>query len=80
MEDFSNALDRWQIDRKDAYAALRALEQKNYLLTITCGEHDELQMSSSRRIASGATLVAWSLAADSIGRTICPTAGASGRS
>jgi hypothetical protein len=30
MEDFRNACDSWQIDRKDAYSALRVLEQMNY--------------------------------------------------
>ena len=42
MDDFRNALDSWEIDRKDAYAALRALERKNYLLAMTRGEDDEI--------------------------------------
>ena len=42
MEDFRNALDSWEIGRKEAYAALRGLEQSNYLLTMTRGEDDEI--------------------------------------
>lgn len=42
MEDFRNACDSWEIGRKEAYAALRGLEQRNYLLTITRGEADEI--------------------------------------
>jgi len=30
MDDFRNALDSWQIDRNEAYAALRELERENY--------------------------------------------------
>ena len=42
MEDFRNALDSWEIGRKEAYAAQRGLEQSNYLLTMTRGEDDEI--------------------------------------
>jgi hypothetical protein len=42
MEDFRNALDGWEIGRKDVYAALRELERENYLLTMTRGEDDEV--------------------------------------
>jgi hypothetical protein len=42
MDDFRNALDSWQIDRNEAYAALRELERENYLLTMTRGEGDEI--------------------------------------
>jgi hypothetical protein len=42
MEDLRNALDSWEIGRKEAYAALRELEQKNDLLTLTRGEDDEI--------------------------------------
>jgi hypothetical protein len=42
MHDFGNALDSWEIDRKRAYAALRVLEQKNYLVTMTRAEDDEI--------------------------------------
>ena len=40
MEDFRNALDSWEIDRKDAYAALLELQRRNYLLAMTRGEDD----------------------------------------
>ena len=42
MEDFRNALDSWEIGRKDAYAALLELEQGNYLLTMRRGEGDTI--------------------------------------
>jgi hypothetical protein len=42
MEDFRNALDSCEIGRKDAYCALRELEQGIYLLTMTRGEDDEI--------------------------------------
>src|ERR1700739_3149313 len=42
MYDFCHALDSWEIARKDAYAALRELERRNYLLTMTRGEDDEI--------------------------------------
>ena len=42
MEDFRNALDSWEIGRKDAYAALLELEQGNYLLTMRRGAGDEI--------------------------------------
>src|ERR1017187_9831794 len=42
MVDFRAAVDSWQIDRKEAHAALRELEQRNYLLTMTRGEGDEI--------------------------------------
>ena len=42
MEDFCNALDSWQIGRKDASSALRELEQGIYLLTMTRGEDEEI--------------------------------------
>lgn len=42
MDDFRNALDGWEIGRKEAYVALRGLERNNYLLTMTRGEDDEI--------------------------------------
>jgi hypothetical protein len=42
MVDFRNALNSWEIDRKNAYTALRVLELKNYLLAMTRGEGDEI--------------------------------------
>jgi hypothetical protein len=42
LDDFRNACDSWEIDRKDAYGALRELEGKNYLLTMTRGEDDTI--------------------------------------
>jgi hypothetical protein len=42
LAEFRNALDCWQIGRKEAYAALRELEQRRYLLAMTRGEDDEI--------------------------------------
>jgi len=42
MEDFRNALDSWEISRKEAYAVLCELERRNYLLTMTRGEKEEI--------------------------------------
>jgi hypothetical protein len=42
MHDFGNALDSWEIGRKELYASLRGLEKRNYLLTMTRGEDDEI--------------------------------------
>lgn len=42
MENFRNALDSWEIGRKEAYAALRELEQGIYLLTMMRGEDDTI--------------------------------------
>lgn len=42
MADFHNALDCWEIGRKEANAALRQLEQGNYLLAMCRGEDDEI--------------------------------------
>ncbi len=42
LPEFRDALDSWQIGRKEAYAALRELEGRNYLLTMTRGEDDEI--------------------------------------
>src|SRR5450631_2209927 len=42
MVDFRAAVDSWEIDRKEAHAALRELERKNYLLAMTRGEDDEI--------------------------------------
>jgi hypothetical protein len=42
MVDFRLALDSWEIDRKDAYGALRELEQGIYLLTMTRAEDDTI--------------------------------------
>jgi hypothetical protein len=42
MQDFRNALDSWEIGRKEAYAALGELERKNYLLTMTRGVDDDV--------------------------------------
>jgi hypothetical protein len=42
MEDFRNALDSWEIGRKEAYGALQELERRTYLLTMTRGEDDEI--------------------------------------
>jgi hypothetical protein len=42
MGDFHNALDSWEIGRKEAYAALRELERRNYLLAMARGEGDEI--------------------------------------
>ena len=42
MYDFRNGLDNWEIGRKESYAALRVLEERNYLLTMTRGEDDEI--------------------------------------
>jgi hypothetical protein len=39
--DFRNALDSWVIGKKDAYAVLRDLEQRNCLSTMTRGRDDE---------------------------------------
>ena len=35
LAEFHEALDSWEIGRKDAYAALEELEQRNYLLAMT---------------------------------------------
>jgi hypothetical protein len=40
LDDFRNALDSWEIGGKEAYAALRELERRNYLLTMTRLEDD----------------------------------------
>jgi hypothetical protein len=40
MDDFRNACESWEIGRKEAHDALRELEQKNYLLTMTSGEDE----------------------------------------
>jgi hypothetical protein len=42
MHDFRDALDSWEISRKEAYAVLRELERRNYLLTMTRGEEEEI--------------------------------------
>ena len=42
LAEFRDALDGWEIDRKEAYAALRELERKNYLLVMTRGRDDEI--------------------------------------
>lgn len=42
LAEFRDALDSWEIDRKDAYTALRELERRNYLLAMTRGEDDEI--------------------------------------
>jgi hypothetical protein len=42
LDDFRNAVDSWQIGRKEAYAVLRELERRNYLLTMTSGEDDDI--------------------------------------
>jgi hypothetical protein len=42
MDDFRNAIDGWEIGRKEAYAALWELERRNYLLTMTRGEDGEI--------------------------------------
>ena len=41
MSDCRNALDSWEIDRKEANSALRELERGNYLLAMTREEDDE---------------------------------------
>ena len=38
MVDLHDALDSWEIGRKEAYTALRELERRNYLLTMARGE------------------------------------------
>jgi hypothetical protein len=42
LAEFRNALDSWEIGRKEAYAALQELERGNYLLAMTRGEDDEI--------------------------------------
>ena len=42
MHDFRNALDSWEISRKEADTALRGLERKNYLLMMTSGEDNDI--------------------------------------
>jgi hypothetical protein len=42
LADFRDALDSWEIGRKEAYAALRELERRNYLLTMTRGDDDTI--------------------------------------
>ncbi len=42
LDDFRNACDSWEIGRKEACAALRWLEQRNYLLVMIRGEDDTI--------------------------------------
>jgi hypothetical protein len=42
MGDFHNALDSWEIGRKEADATIQDLEHQNYLLTMTSEEDDEI--------------------------------------
>lgn len=42
MEDLRNALDSWEIGRKEAYAALWELERRIYLLTMNRGQDDTI--------------------------------------
>jgi hypothetical protein len=42
LAEFRDALDGWEFDRQEAYAALGELERKNYLLTMTRGEDDKI--------------------------------------
>jgi hypothetical protein len=42
LDDFRNAIDGWEIGRKQAYGALLELEQENYLLTMRRCQDDEI--------------------------------------
>jgi hypothetical protein len=42
MDDFRNAIDGWEIGRKEAHNALRVLERKIYLLTMSSRQDDEI--------------------------------------
>ena len=42
LDEFRNALDSWEIGRKEAYSVLRELEQKNYLASMANVEDHEI--------------------------------------
>jgi hypothetical protein len=42
MKHFRDALDSWEIGRKTAYAVLRELERRNFLLAMTRQEEEDI--------------------------------------